>query len=259
MELKVGEFLDSLSSAQTFREDELDRLLRSNGIKGKLVDYLLREGDQITLVECKAVEPTDLMKCTSDAETLNKILKPNYIKAIHQGQAVANALSSLDEFKGCSFRLLVVTYGDHFVFGGEYIADNIDLNLVGEISKLYTELPIPMRRISYLSLQDFAGLVHGLKENERLLGGFLDAACDAQLDPQTRCMTLAQVVEKEIGVVPGSFSAGLGEEMDRKSEALQGLILENSRYWRGKVEHFLEQHASLTKALNPSYTDVCVR
>lgn len=256
MEARVGELLESLPHDQLLDESELQKLLSSKGIDSKLVDYLVREGDQVTLVECKAIEPTDLVKCTADAKVLKRSLEKSYIYAIHQGQAVANALSGLEEYKGCSFRQLVVTYGDHFVFGGKYIAENIDLDLVGSVTNNYGRLPIPMERISYLSLQDLAGLIYGLKEKGRLLGEFLDTACDVQSDPQRRRFTLAHVVEDEIGGVPGTFAAGLGGEMDRKQVALETLIRENPKYWSGKAEHFMERHASLINALNPSYLDI---
>lgn len=256
MESRVGELLGVLEYDCFMCESDLQELLRSEGIAGKVVDYVVREGDQVTLVECKAIEPTDLMKCTADAGILKRSLEQNYIKAIHQGQAVADALAGLPQFEGCSFRLLVVTYGDHYIFGGKFISDNIDKNLLGDISNAYGKLPMPLDKVSYLALQDFAGLIYGLKEKGRLLAAFLDAACDAQESPQTRRMSLAHVVEDDLGVVPGSFAAGLDGEMGRKSAALQTLLSENTRHWNGKAEHFMKMHGSLMQALNPSYQDI---
>lgn len=256
MERRVGEILAPLSCDMLIDEDAIRLMLKAEGVESKLVDFLIREGDQVTLVECKAVEPTDLMKCTSDPVVLKKNLQQNYIKAIHQGQAVADALARVSQFNNCDFRLLVVTYGDHYIFGGEYILANIDMGLVDEISTRHKCVPVPMRRISYLSLQDFAGLIHGLNETGRPLSGFLDTVCDDQSDPQKRRITLAHSIPQELGAVPGAYAAGLGLELDRRHEALTTLIESNLRYWSGKVEPFIERHTALIKGLNPTYQDL---
>ncbi|MGR2710517.1 MULTISPECIES: GapS1 family protein [Pseudomonas] len=259
MERRVGGIIAPFSCDEILDEEAISLIFKSVGVKSKVVDYLVREGDQITLIECKAIEPTDLMKCTSDGAILKKVLEQNYIKAIHQGQAVANALSELAQFKGCEFRLLVVTYGDHYIFGGEYISKNIDMTLVDVISEKYGGVPIPMCRISYLPLQDFSALIHGLTDKELLLNEFLDAACDAQSDPQTRRMTLAHLVHEQLGSVAGSFAAGLGDEIDRKLKALEALVMECPRYWNGKAEYYMGRHASLLRALNPTYQDLRIK
>lgn len=262
MERRVGEIVTPLSCDEIIDEEAIRLILKAagilkvDGVESKVVDYLVREGDQITLIECKAIEPTDLMKCTSDAEVLKRSLERSYIKAIHQGQAIANALAGLIQFKDCDFRLLVVTYGDHYIFGGEYISQNIDRYLVGEISDKYGYLPIPMRRISYLPLQDFSALIHALTDKRKLLSEFLDVSCDAQSVPQTRRITLAHLVHEQLGSVPGSFAAGLEGEIDRKLTALETLVMEGPRYWNGKAEYYIKMHASLLRALNPCYQDL---
>lgn len=256
MELRVGDILNALKHDEMLSEDEVRKILKGAGIVSKVVDYVFREGDLITFVECKAIEPSDLVKCTADPQILKNSLAPNYIKAIHQGQAVAHGLAGMERFKDCSFRLLVVTFGDHYIFGGKYISDNIDTNLEGEIRGKYGQLPLAMNRISYLPLQSFAGLIHGLNDRGRSLGAFLDAACDAQADPNKRRLTLADSVEEEIGVVPGSFAAGLGEELSRKQSAMDALMKSNIQYWNGKAGQFIAKHEDFLRALNPTYSDL---
>lgn len=265
MEQRVGEIVAPLECDEIIDEEAIKLILKTagvlkvDGVERKVVDYLIREGDKVTLIECKAIEPTDLMKCTSDAEVLKKSLEKSYIKAIHQGQSIASALAGLAQFKGCDFRLLVVTYGDHYIFGGEYISQNIDRGLVDEISNSYGGVPIPMRRISYLPLQDFSALIHGLADKKKLLNEFLDLSCDAQSDPQTRRITLAHMVHEQLGSVPGSFAAGLESEIDRKLTALETLVREGPRFWNGKAEYYMKMHASLLRALHPSYQDLQIR
>lgn len=256
MELRVGEVLKKLTCDELIPENELQKILKAAGISSKLVDFVVREGDKITLVECKAIEPSDLVKCTSDPNILKLNLMGSYIKAIHQGQAVANGLSGIERFKDCSFRILVVTFADYYIFGGKFISENIDLGLEDEIREKYGRVPLPMDRVSYLPLQSFTGLVHGLNEKNRSLGGFLDDVCDAQMDPHKRRFTLAHLVEEELGVIPGAFAAGLEDEMNRQQSAMELLISENSRYWKGKVSQFMARHEDLLRALNPTYSDL---
>ncbi len=256
MELRVGEVLKTLKHDEMFSESDVRDILKAKGIVSKVVDYVIREGDLITFVECKAIEPSDLVKCTADAQILKSNLAPNYIKAIHQGQAVAHGLAGMEQFKDCSFRMLVVTFGDHYVFGGKYISENIDTNLEDEIRRRYGDVPLAMDRIAYLPLQSFAGLIHGLNDRDRPLGAFLDTVCDAQVDPQKRRFTLADSVEDEIGIVPGSFAAGLGEELSRKQSAMEALMKGNVQYWSGKAGQFISKHEDFLRALNPTYSDL---
>lgn len=256
MELRVGEILNGMNFDKVIVESELSTILRGQGLKGKLVDFIVREEDRVTLIECKAIEPTDLMKCTADAKLLKGLLDSSYIKAIHQGQSVADGLSKIKDFYGCNYRLLVVTFGDHYVFGGKYISEYIDTDLVSRLTGKYGSLPIQMDRISYLSLQDFAGLAYGLNAEGRPLGLFLDSACDAQSNPETRRFTLGHVVEETIGKIPGSWAAGLSGEMDKKLEALTQLIGDNSRFWKRNGSAFLVNYDSLLTALSPGYSDL---
>lgn len=256
MEVRVGEIINGMCFDKVLTESELSTVLKGQGLKGKLVDFVVREGDRITLIECKAIEPTDLMKCTADAKVLKGLLESSYIKAIYQGQSVANGLSRIKEFEGCSYRLLVVTFGDHYVFGGEYISECIDFELSGRIAQMYGGLPIKMARISYLALQDFAGLLFGLNEEGRSLSEFLDLACDAQADPRTRRFTLGHVVEESVGKVSGAWAAGLGDEMDKKLAALTQLIGENPKFWKSDPSTFLASYDSLLTALSPNYAEL---
>lgn len=65
MELRVGQFLMGIGFERLLVETELKSYLRRNGYSSnglKLVDYLVREGDKVTLVECKAIELLALME-----------------------------------------------------------------------------------------------------------------------------------------------------------------------------------------------------
>lgn len=248
-ESRVGSVLKELNSDSLLDESNLAVLLKQHGGDGKLIDYVVREGNDVTLVECKAADPTDVMKCTSDPQVLKRGLNKHHIYSIHQGQYVVDRLSRISEFEGARFRQLTITYGDFFIFGGEFISRNIDVGLESEIETQYGCLPLSLDRVCFLSLPDFAALVNGLKRGGITLASFLDDACEAQKQPQTRRFTLGQVVEEKLQG-PGYYAASLGDQIELQHKALEDLLVENREFWRGKTEHFLKMTNIFLKSLH---------
>lgn len=69
------------------------------------------------------------MKASFDAGLLRRSLEKSFIKAIEQGNTAARLISETEKFKGCKFRLTVITHEDHAIINGRFVADNIDFDL----------------------------------------------------------------------------------------------------------------------------------
>ncbi len=253
MEKRVGEIIGLLAADELVFESELVVLLKKEGYTGKVVDFLVREGNDITLIESKAIEPSDLLKCSTDPDTVERILTPSYIKAVHQVQSVAAALKRCKRFSNCTFRGLVVTFKDHYFFGGEVLDSIVDGKISAEIMKSHGAMPVPLSRISYIPLQSFTSLIHCLKQAKQNLASFLDAACDGQADPGGARFTLAHVVDEQFKGMPMAWAAGIDGVAADHLEAMQSMLRHNLSHWRGNAQRLIEMHASLLRSLRPEY------
>jgi len=102
-----------------FKEDDLKELLPGNG---KVIDYLLLDGDSSIFIDAKGVEMSYLGMVSHRAEVIKHQTRGSIIKGIEQGFECARRLNGIDKLKnipvGKEKYLIIVTFKDLYIGNG---------------------------------------------------------------------------------------------------------------------------------------------
>ncbi len=91
MESYVGELLEGSKLKYLNEKQILETYRRHNIKKGKVTDFII-EGSTSIIIECKAIEPGDIVKSSYSSELIYRHLQESFIKAIDQIQETTNSL-----------------------------------------------------------------------------------------------------------------------------------------------------------------------
>ncbi|ARU88275.1 hypothetical protein [Pseudomonas sp. M30-35] len=249
----INELLDS-SGLEYWNEEQIKQFYKENSINGKVVDFLFfgNDGD-IGLIECKAVEPNDIIKASFDPEILKKSLQNSFIGALEQGSACANLLSKTEKFKDAQFRLATITHEEHAIVSGQFVAEHIDTNLQERLNNNYRPSTLKLENALYLTIADFETLIAAQKSNTYDLNLFLKECSKDQLNPSTKRMMTKQFVDEKLP--PRVYeTTAIHEEMDSYLDELEIIFTSNKRYWQEKVNSLIESRLQLVDLLNKNLT-----
>lgn len=178
-----------------FTEKELSDMLPG---EGKLVDYLLIDGDNKIFIDAKGVEMSYLGMVGHQLEVIKDKTKTSIIKGIQQGFDTARRLEGINkideiEVGGGHRYLIVVTFKDMFVGNGldfyEYVAKDT-LNEL--ISQYGGTAPIPFEHMYFMSIDDFDLLTGGIASGEIELTKVLEHAVKSDALWETKKFTFEQ-------------------------------------------------------------------
>lgn len=167
-----------------FNEKELANILPG---KGKIVDYLLMDGNNRIFIDAKGVELSYLGKVEMDPRIIMGRTRDSIVKGIKQGLETAKRLKELGRIgemelgKGDNY-LIVVTFKDMYVGNGEdfykYIVEDKLDRIIGQSDNLAS---IPFKHMYFMSIDDFDLLTSGIVSGGFNLTEIFDHAvkCDA--------------------------------------------------------------------------------
>jgi CRISPR/Cas system CSM-associated protein Csm2 small subunit len=164
----VGECL-SKSKLPTAKESELIQTL--NG-EGKVVDFLVVDGDANVLIDAKGVEMSQSGMTAIKRGTVRRATKTSLIKAFEQGHEVAARLPLLKTSHPvikhrASTYLLAVTYKELYIGNGLTLAAMAGTSELEKIRAAHAEdTLIPFENIYFLSIGEFEELMHLVSEGE---------------------------------------------------------------------------------------------
>ncbi|MAG68300.1 MAG: hypothetical protein CMK74_20890 [Pseudomonadales bacterium] len=215
MEEYVGELL-SVAKIESLNEENIKKLFRKNSIKiKKITDYFI-DGDTPILIECKAIEPGDIVKSSFERELLAKNLKDSFIKSVNQGQETAAGLKQLAQHKEKKFIHLVVTHEDFWIATG------------AELKSIYTELSpilgddgvpvLELERVIFMPISSLETLLEEYMRGEANIIDILETFIDRHKTVDGRRMTTSQAISELL-----------------KNHPMHSLLKEASIFWVDKV------------------------
>jgi len=251
VELYIHELLSSVP-VQLYSVDDLAKYIPVKA--GKISDFVIRDRNDVFVVESKAVVPNSLMKCAYEPALLEKILKDSFLKGIEQGQETADKLSRTKEFGGSRIRIFIVTLDEFFIRGGDWVVQHFGAGLVRKLEQQYGELPVPMADISYITLRDLIDLSYWLRDKPSgELSQFIEMIEARQTVAAESRMIMAQHIDEIRGDVSGV--AGIEDQADQATSMMESLISENVGYWKkrgaqGFIREFQRFQRLLAKDLS---------
>lgn len=187
----VGECLKK-SKLSFAKEPELIKALDG---KGKVVDFLVADGDANVLIDAKGVEMSQSGMTAIKRGTVRRATKTSLIKAFEQGHEVAARLPQLEashpviKHRTTTY-LLAVTYKELYIGNGATLAAMAGATELEKIRAAHAEdTLIPFENIYFLSIQEFEDLMHLVSEGDIGLVEALEMAKKADSDMSSHKFT----------------------------------------------------------------------
>mgnify|MGYP006970120203 CR=1 FL=1 len=226
MEDYVGELL-SIAKIGNLNEDKIKDLFRRNSIKiKKITDYFI-DGETPILIECKAIEPGDIVKSSFERELLAKNLKDSFIKSVNQGQETAAGLKQLTQHKAKSFIHIVVTHEDFWIATGAEVK-----NIYPELSPIVDENGFPvlnLERVIFLPISSLETLLEEYMHGEANIVEILETFIARHKTVEGRRMTTSQAISELLKNHP--MHTLLKEASTLWVENIGEMIKSNNEHW----------------------------
>nr|WP_314530100.1 hypothetical protein [uncultured Pseudomonas sp.] len=166
--------------------------------KGKLVDFLVVDGDANIYIEAKAVEMAPRGKAAHLREVVRGATSTSLLKAVEQAHAVNERLFALGDADLIirarpETYLIVVTYKELYIGNGVSLASAVGQEELSEIYAAYPEsLQIPVQRMFFLTIEELEKLLQLVTEKRLGLLEALKRAEATDSDPAKRKFIFAQ-------------------------------------------------------------------
>lgn len=236
-------FIDA--NIKAYSETEIKAIYRSNGIKGKVCDFLI-DSEKTIIFESKAIEPGEIVQTSSCQKILKNHLKDSFIKSIEQGQETAALLRKTKEYSNKKFSLVVITHEDFWFSTGNDIAYFVDPELPDRIIKKHGEIPIPFSDIIYITIDTFESLLESHKAGETDFATTILQCIRASTTPETRRFTLSHVVQDILkdGMKGHKF---VTTEADKWLNRLPTILDKNKAFWGSNARGLMQTQQILMK------------
>lgn len=220
-------------------ESGIKELYKKYDQKGKSVDFLICESDGYTLIDCKAIEPAPYIKTTSDPERLRQRLKPSFIKGIFQGEhTAANLLKSGTIKPSEKLSIIVVVHRDHYLSNGSDVESLIYKSLSSELTEKYGDLPVPLSRVYYITIDGLEHLLGLCKKKNISINALIDycSECDSSFERKRASieMHMNEILPEGVEDMENIKSVG-----NMLFQGVPDVMGDGSKIWQGKVEEYI--------------------
>ena len=165
MEDYIGTLIKN-NGFQITKESEIKKIYQDNNVKGKVVDFLIKEDGATIFIDSKAIEPGPVVKTSADPATLKNRLEGSFIKGIIQTQVCAHKLDICGEYKKRDNDVaLIVTHNDHFISTGRAVENLFDTELSKTLESEVDISRISLDRTYYITIDNFEMLLALCKAN----------------------------------------------------------------------------------------------
>lgn len=210
-----------------------------HNLNGKSCDYIIKEKNGIVLIDCKAIEPAPFVKSTNDPEKLRQRLESSFIKGIFQCQNTAFNLSSINYIqKNDDISILIVLHRDHYIPNGSDVQDLIKPTLSDEITEKYGSLPVDLKRVYYITIDELENLLGICKHQTLTVNSFITRCAKKDSSPLTKKANIAMHMHDVMpeGVKDIEKIKGVGDLLFKQVE---GSITNVSKAWDGRTEEYM--------------------
>lgn len=170
-------------------ESELNRVLSG---AGKVVDFLVVNGNANIFIDAKGVEMAPRGKVAHLCEVVRGATKSSLMKAFEQGQEICSRIAKMDNTHPViqprqHNYLLAVTYKELYIGNGLSLSAAVGDEAIERIQKnLMTKNLIPLENIYFLTIDEFEVLIALHKAGRISLVDALERAKRADSNPATR-------------------------------------------------------------------------
>ncbi len=242
------------SPMKFYTEKQLDQFCRDNSvIKGKMADFLVA-GKVNVIIECKAIEPGDIVSSTFKPELLKINLPKSFMIGIEQCQESIYRLSMTKEYAGTKFACIIVTHEDFWFASAEDIVKNIDQALEDKVRLKYGFVPIPFDRILFVTIDALENILQAASESEIDFDRFIVDCAQALKTPQGKRFTMSHVVQdKLVGKVSGTPM--INKKADEWVSFFMTELDANKAAWQGLSSELIRQRMLVIDALHRKFDD----
>jgi len=184
----VGDWINK-SGLPSANESELNRVLPG---QGKVVDFLVADGDSNILIDAKGVEMAQGGMVALQRGDVRRATQTSLIKAFEQGQEVAARIAKLEDDHPVirpreSTYLLAVTYKELYIGNGITLSAVVGEATLEKIRAKYSEqYLIPVENIYFLTIHEFEDLMSLVAKGKIGLVEALEKAKKSDSTPMTQ-------------------------------------------------------------------------
>lgn len=221
-------------------EAEIKRTYNFNKVKGKAVDFIIKQEDGDVYIDCKAIEPGNYIKTSNDQEKLKQRLTSSFIKGIFQGEECASILNKINQKKPSkNDSLIIIVHRDHFISNAKVVEELIYPELFAEVKVKCNGININPERIYYITIDEFEYLVTLCKEKNISINSVISHCCKSDSELQNKkfniMMHVAELAPE--GIKDDELIANArGELMDEIIETIK----KGNSIWSGKVGAYIK-------------------
>lgn len=251
MELYLYSLLQA-SPLKFYTEKQLDQCCRANSvIKGKMADFLV-VGEVNIIIECKAIEPGDIVSSVFKPELLKINLPKSFMIGIEQCQESIHRLHRTKEYAGKKFACIIVTHEDFWFASAEDIVRNIDPGLEDKIRHKYGCIPVSFDSILFVTIDAVENILQAASEGEINLDGFVLECAQTLKTPEGRRFTMSHVVQDKL---VGKF--GGTPMINKKADEWASFFLTeldaNKAAWQGLSSELIRQRMLVMETLHRKF------
>lgn len=237
-EAYVGIVIDE-SKLTYINESNIETIYKANGLKGKVIDFLLTEINSSIFIDAKAIEPPAKIMVSDNPKIIRQRLKGSFTKGIEQSFECAKLLIGCKEVqlsKRENRFVIVVTHQDFYLSSGASLREHISNDFFSDLIAKYGD-HIPIENVHFFSIEDFEGIMLMCSDHSIELPEFLRFCSAQDSQPQTRKFDIRQhlqsfMTEKEIVKNSPIGTNYLLKRKDELFEALKETLRSNSEYWK---------------------------
>jgi|GEM_PF-1187191 len=200
------------------------------GAKHKAVDFILNEGGNGILIDAKAVELSYSAKASHRTEIIQGATRNSVLKAVEQAFSVINDIETQQYNHSIvaprnSYFLLIITYKELYLTGGEYFYEHIARSECDEISKKYEySMKLPYENIFFLTIEEHE-ILTAMMRNGTSISALLERAVGNQKSPETRKYEFHQHFADFVSKNP--LPEYLMDEINRMMDDVGGILKRN--------------------------------
>lgn len=228
---------------QTFSELQNEETLKSRYKRasrtGKVVDYLIREGEAYVFIDSKAVLPHRILRESASAHLLHDRIKGNLIEGLEKGEKCAAIINEIEHrLPSRRDSLIIVLQQDHFISSGQFIAANIKPDIFDVLRAELHHLPVPEDRIYFLTIDDLEVLTDVCRIRQMTVTEIIDMCSEADVVPRTQKMDFRMHLS---ALLPDGYQLRpeIKDVIDELSDGTKEFISHTSQIWDGRAGEYM--------------------
>jgi len=233
----VGKILRE-SKISYINEKDIEKIYIKNGLKGKVIDFLVSQNDSAIFIDAKAIEPPNKVMVTDDKKIISQRLKGSFAKGIEQSFECAKLLMGCRDTylpEPNNRFVIVVTHQDFYFSNGISLKEHVSNDFFVNLTEKYGDV-IPVENVHFCSVENFESIMLLCTQYDMDISKFLNYCSEMDSKPQTQKFETRQHLEcfANTHISTDQSAKGtdyLSEKKFELFEALKSTIKCNKDFW----------------------------